>query len=993
MKSKTFVYMLFFAALMFTSGTQATTSRLEFKVVPPKTIQAGKSALMILPVRIMDTSCSYKITTKGIPEYPVMAPESIEAKSESVIEYLPFSVQIPSNAPTGQIYVMKVRFIPDTNCSDQNVLETELAVKIQAYEDLSFDNTGNKTTITSAATQFDLLLKNSGNTDLNLSLSIENLTPSVRVTLKQTAIKLKAQETKNAQIAVDFSASGADFASFKVIATANGQRFLSKNFQIRFLKNINTGTDQRSLQSQFYFSNDFISEGANRAHTTAVGGNISGELSDYYALSAYFQSLYLQGENESTQYELSLEKHDNFKIKLGSSLNASDVSLPGVRHLAGISASKQLLQDFEVGIYGGIDQTNADHIGTFADWNRGYQSRWIVYYDRNNKTNANSYGVSGQEHFRVNESIAIAPSLILAQDELRGQYSRIGANLSAIASKHFPLQVEVVREEDNRYTLERASTSLNYSYKAINVNVGLSADKIKAKTNELDLMDGRYDEAYLRVMFPVSSVIQGQATIKYQSAPDGKKGLSPELMLTASKNQWRAFVRVGEQQTKNSQSILNNVNGADLLATSREQYAQGNLEYAVSPKLILQLSADYMKADQNYNRYSADIGAVYKLDDDRSYLKGTLRTSYDNNAFSNNRTHSADLTYYKKFSKNWSMETTASASYHDDLGKKDYAIMTKLTWSPHVPVSKKVEDVFGGKSTGEVSGKVCLDYNENGKCDAGDKFLKNVELRLGSRIEYTNTNGDYLMTSIQPGYYVLDATRNTLPPEANSANIAQSFELYANDRVKKDIALKWIGQIRAIVFEDKNGDGIWQNEKESQLPDVELSLTGAGVDLKTKSSSTKPSVFTNLKKGEYVVEISRPLAHSTVTTNGKGRIKLPEQNGSYVYLGLSFEQGTDDTDLDILVTLEDSLIFSNDMRVNFLVEDPNFKIKTLSLSCGDKLIKASQFAGHDSTAFDWNVNISKCQRLSKSDLIILSLNIETTNGQKLDLRKFEIIVK
>lgn len=980
--------------ILFTYSMSAfAKAQLEFSMVPPKTIQAGKTALMILPVRIMEPNCSYSITTKGTPDYPVMAPEKIEARNESTIEYLPFSVQIPASAPSGQIYIMKVKFIPDSSCQDQNALETELSVKIQQFEDLSIGNTQVQTTTKSPASQFDILLKNTGNTNLNLNLAIENFTPNVRVSLKSTSYVLKPGEFKNAIVSIDFSASGADFASFKVVATSNGQKFLSKNYQIRYLRTTNDDSDTRVLNGQVYFTNDFISEGSSgqSMNTTSTGATISGNLSDYYALSAYVQSLYLQGENESTQYEVTLEKFDNFKIKVGSSLNPMEASVPGVNSLAGVSASKHILENLQVGVYGGLDQNNDTHLGTFSDWNRGYQSRWIVFYDKNASINTNSYGVAGQENIKVGQSISIAPSLVLTQDDLRGTYSKVGASLSAIMAKHAPLQMDVVREEDRYYLSERIDNSINYSVFNLNINVGLSADNITKKSAASDLKNGVYGQAYFKVLFPISKIVQGQATIKYQTAPDGTKGVSPELLIMANDKNWRAFVRVGQQSTSSPQDLFA-LPGTNFSSTAKNTYVGGNYSYYANEKINLNLSADFYKEERSpsYN-YSARAEVEYRVDDNNIFRTG-FRSSFDKNTYNSNRQNSIDVSYYHRFDKNWSMETKATMNHHPDLNSKDYGATVSVSWSPDVKVSKKVEDKFGGRSTAELRGKICLDYNENQKCDEGDKALKNIEIRLGALVAVTDENGEYSFKAIQPNLYAFTITKNTVPAEGLSPEDAR-FDIYANDRLVRNVPLKWIGSVRVIAFEDKNNDGIWQNEKEPQLPNVEISLSGNDVSLNAKTSSVRPVVFTNLKRGLYKIKITKGIPNAS-PTNKEVNVKLPEQNGGFVYLGLNFDSKSEEEDLGIVVNLEDSIIFEQNLEVNFNIEDPGLKITKITAMCATEVVKITNMKGHSDASFDWKVNLEKCKRISKTnDLIRLKLLIEVSETPLVEAKMYEIIIR
>lgn len=983
-----FIFFLFLMATQLWAGSEP----LSFSLVPTKSIQAGKTALLILPVRILESSCRYEIKTKGSPNYPVQAPtELVQENGDQSIVYLPFSVQIPASAPSGQLYTLTVSFHPGQGCEQTEVIQHELFVNVQSFEDLSIEGGSEKLTQYSTAGQVDLALKNTGNTELNLSLHIENFTPTVRLEVRPSQVIIAPGEFKKVKIHIDFSASGADFASFKVQALSGGQKFLSKNYQIRLLRTGNETSDGRRLQSQFYLTNEFFSEsGSSRRYNTA-GAAVHGELSDYYALSTYLQSSYLQGEAEALQYELDLNKSQDFRVTLGSSLNPSESSTPGIRQLNGFRATKSFFESLNVGMYGGVDQLGNDHVGTFVDWNQGYKNRYLVFWDKNLTTGFEAAGLSAQDTIRVNSRLAIAPSLVLAKDELRGDYSRIGTSLNALMSKYAPLQVEVYREEDNRYVTDKTMAQVIIPYKKINAHIGASQDNIHAKDSGFDSIAGTYRETYVKILFPITKNTQGQAQLRYQTIPGGKSMAAPEILLTHSSSKWQGFIKAGQQLNRNSQNALLGIDQG-IPTTDKvqaEQYVQFDLQYKPSTKYSLYLNSDYYKeTDTSYYRYQYAAGGQYNINDN-SFVRAGIRTNYQYSFFNKSETNSVDVQYSRKIGRNVDLQAYAAYSMTRGIDHNDAQVGVRLNWTPSVPVSRKVENVFGGRSTAMIQGKVCFDLNQNHLCDSSDKPIKGAEVRIEGLSVVTDEQGNYEFRNLQPGGKDITITPETLPSQVNLEETRVYYDFRANDEIRRDFALEWRGTLKVVVFEDKNKDGKWQNETEIQLPDVEVEISGNQVKTSAMSSSFKPIIFNKLKKGTYIVKITKALPGSTPVHEHGLKVNLPNETGEWLYLGLNFDDAQNENELSVITTQTDNVLYSDNMTAGFLIEDPDKIISTIKLSCGNNVIETE----HPGTSsYELKVNLEACKASVRDGVLKIDMAIFTRSGTALKERNFEFLV-
>lgn len=990
---------LFLSILLGTLS--AYGQNLEFSLVPTKAVKAGEAALIILPVRVMEESCAYQVETAGEPNYPVEHPLSIGGQDGvSSVNYLPFTIQIPSSAPSGQIYELEASFIPNSACGDQEVYKRLMSVEIRSNIGVVFDPSdglgGDSQTIEAGvSSSFKVLLRNSGNTELDLSLEIENLTPNVSIRLDQSRLSLAPDTSSNARVFVDFSGSGADFASFKVLARSEGRLFLSKNYKIRRVKGSQSQIDGRALESSFYLTNEFFSEGERSQNHQNAGLSISGELSDFYALSLYAQSNYLGEQSETKHFEVDLENYDNFRVTLGSSLNPLHIGAAGTRQLRGIRAEKEFFKDMRLGVYHGEDRDGQSHIGSYADWNQSYKNRFVVFWDKNTKTGFDSYGVSGEKYVRMNKSLAIAPSLVVAKKELLGNYSRLGLSLNALIAKRAPLQLEVARQEDARYLRESASANLTIPYERVNLDIGIDAQKLKVKKNDEAFVFAEREELllenYFKINFPIIENISGQASLRYQRNDQGESGLAPEIFINANTEKMNAWVRVGRQILRNYSEETMGSPGAEF---GFDNYAKLDARYQLTSELSLYGGAEYTyNTEADYDRSQLSFGLQKRVQNDSSFIRLGLRSSRYKNFYQEEKTESIDAQYFYRFAKDWNLQVGASADYLHGIDGVNYQANLGIYWTPSIPVHSKVESLFGGKSTASLSGRVCLDYNLNSVCDPEDGSVKGVAIRLAGLRSVSADDGVFTFKNLEPKRYILNLDKNSLPANGKASFSEKDFLLKANDNRKFDIPLRWSGSLKVIVFEDENGNGKWESDTERKLPNVEVALKKGQLLKKEVSTSLRPIVFNNLEMGEYQLSISKALRLSEPVDKDGVLVSLPSRDGNWIYLGLRFSQEVDEVeDSAVVTTLEDSLVFSDYPVAWINVDDPAEKVRFYSISCGaftSKNFGTESFGSN----FTQEVDVKGCLEEFGPGKVEFKLTLYDSKGEELNQSKHEIIIR
>lgn len=208
---------------------------------------------------------------------------------------------------------------------------------------------------------------------------------------------------------------------------------------------------------------------------------------------------------------------------------------------------------------------------------------------------------------------------------------------------------------------------------------------------------------------------------------------------------------------------------------------------------------------------------------------------------------------------------------------------------------------------GSIGDYVWQDDNGNGLQDAGEAALSNITVDLyvweddgdgvyengeqGAFIATveTDANGEYLFDNLPAGDYLVDVAEadSDLPanhvvsskynhdgdlttPDINNDPMGVSLSAGENF-LDADFGFAPGGMIGDFVWQDDNGDGIW-DRNEPGIDGVELTLwydsNGDGTLNASTTTTTDPSgyyAFTNLPAGNYRVEVTSALTGYTLT--------------------------------------------------------------------------------------------------------------------------------
>lgn len=985
---------LFIFAFLF---SQIVLAQVDFIMIPPKTIEPGQNAIMILPVRILDQKCSYKITKTPSANYTVEGPDLLQPTGQQEIQYLPFNVFIPAFAAPGSIFFLKLTLTPLSGCVSQQTYEKELSVKIGSRANVAIDASAEQIQLNSPAGKFDFVVRNSGNTNLNLSLTIENFTPNVRIQVSPNQLALGPQERKTAIVLIDFSGSGADFASFKVVARNGGQNFLSKNFQVRLLRGGSVSSTVRTLQTSLYLTHDFFSEGGRSNQSSGLGGSINGDLSDFYSLSAYMQQFYLQ-DDQFNQYELNLNNIDGHQFTLASSLNPTGAAQISAQQLRGIRYRHSILKDVAIGFFAGSSQNGDQHYGAFSEWVRGYNKRWMVYTDINSTKGDIGGGISGQEHYQISESLAFAPSMTLTEDELRGTYKNFSAAFTTLIHKKAPLQVRIVNESDKRYSQNGVQANVDIPVQKILISLGGQYNDIQKQNSEVkDVTAGEYKEASFKVYFPFFYQSNSQVLVRYQTRPaftggPDEKIISPEVYLTKSTDKWLFWSRIGRQAVNGY--IDPALTSGQLLIPSSgaENYAQFYAQYKVNSNTSVVYTANQNKRDQTQQAIVQNkVGVIRESDKNRH--AGYVTHTQEKSLGQKNNITGLEYQFEKKLSPTLAYQISARVEKSHDLGRTDYGVYNQMRWTPGAKVPAKVEKFFGGKNSGNIMGKVCYDMNNNRICDMGDTPVADNVVRLGSVDIATDDQGQYKFENTAPGPYLLSLDSSKIPFAVNPMDLEYEVNVRRNDVIKIDFALRWTGQIKVIVFDDRNGDRIWQPESEIQLPDFSVVVQESSGKILNQgmTSSSGFLTFAGINQGQYIVKILNSVQGFKPGQSEGISLKIPDlSNNGLVQLAADFD--ADDSLIDqVLVDVVDKVVFSPDYTAEILVNDPSLTVSRVEIRCQNHQVFTSIYKKDDRKVnLTIKSSLKDCRAFAQNGVTKVAVKLFDDQNNE-SLRFFEII--
>ncbi len=186
------------------------------------------------------------------------------------------------------------------------------------------------------------------------------------------------------------------------------------------------------------------------------------------------------------------------------------------------------------------------------------------------------------------------------------------------------------------------------------------------------------------------------------------------------------------------------------------------------------------------------------------------------------------------------------------------------------------------KSKGQVTGRVFVDENENGRPDTGEEGGSGLTLELGESLATTNEEGEFVFPAKWPGEYEVDV--DDLPIGFEVSDIPSAVKVQSGKTTEILIPLHRFSILSGIVFEDKNENGV--RDGEPGVGGVLVSVSGP----KTKNLRSGPTgrFRSRLPAGKYRLQVedsSLPEGYE-MSTDGVKEVQLESGKGEKVQFAI-----------------------------------------------------------------------------------------------------------
>ena len=190
--------------------------------------------------------------------------------------------------------------------------------------------------------------------------------------------------------------------------------------------------------------------------------------------------------------------------------------------------------------------------------------------------------------------------------------------------------------------------------------------------------------------------------------------------------------------------------------------------------------------------------------------------------------------------QNFHLNATYELANYNGAGQNDHFLSVGL--------SNNLQ--FDEIGFGFVSGKVFMDFNNNGFFDIEDQPVTDIEVILdNTKRVTTNKNGDYSFAFVKKGGHNVSLNLGCMPAEIGTEKRKYTLNTEFLSRARTNFALGPLGVIEGIMFFDENTNGT-KDQGEPGVPNVVIKINGS---LTTTDKNGKYRIA-NLASGTYTLE-------------------------------------------------------------------------------------------------------------------------------------------
>lgn len=886
----TLLFSLFFTVQIFASG-------LDFTLLPSKSIKPGEVAIQVLPVKSA-VDANYLIATKSSLGYNVEAPESVQIKANTA-QYLTFITHVPARAHAGLMHELTITFVDTSN---NQTLEHKLAFTIADNSQIDFMIPDEDLVSYTQSKIIPLKIANNGNREETFEIELQNYTPAVETMINKRSLRIAAGKSELVQVQLRFKHKASHYSSFEVRAKVGGVEKFKRRFLVRFISSGQSGNDQDGyyLDTQLVISNDFMSIEGAKSNISSAYYSANGQLSDYVSLSSYVQAQMFDGQNtEVTDMRFDFEG-ENWFVHLGSDVSVTPNQNIGNVNVDGVAAGYDFANGFHVGTMIGVaEETDHVHTAGIVRYDFTPNQRTFVLVDQNQDT-GDTFAAAGYDaRFQINEKLSFAPSLTVSDSPEQGLKINYVQTLKYMARDNLP--IVLTTSYDNSDVRESLSNEIEatYIHKNLIYRVGtrLDVSKDKGIGTSTSTQSGETQvarEHYASITAPINDQVTGQVQYRYVETPEIKEH-RPEVMISYAKGRFVGRVRAG---LVNREDLREQDNDNAVATDGWAQIYELDLSYRLQ-KILLRSRIYYEELAASNYRAGAEVAGYYYLN--HEYLKTLyLKLGHRIDQFDLEETRTnyveAGATIHK--GENTTFEIVGNVQKSDNLDDPEWFIGARLTIRDRVKVPRRISDAFGGSRTGKVVGKICLDANRDGKCQEGEAGVPGIRVQLEGLQSASDENGVYTFHKVNPGTVSIDVDKSFLGKRNLAADVTnQMLIVERNQEYQVEFAVYPISTVKSFAFFDRNGDGVYQKELESELNGVTFQLLQNNKVLKEVIFKGKyPIAFNLLPPGEYQMQANLDKENFIATTPQMINLQLPLNDNKLCVFGYTVEASNEEPD-------------------------------------------------------------------------------------------------
>ncbi|WP_412470672.1 hypothetical protein [Halobacteriovorax sp. RT-2-4] len=958
-------------------------SELDISMLPDKSVLPGEVAIQVLPIKSV-SNATYKITIESNQQWRAEGPEEANLIAGD-LTYLTFYTYTPSFVDAGTIHELKIVF---TNTQTQEKIENNISFVVAKKHNLDFFDADQNIETNKKNHSLNLKVKNTGNSSEVYNFSIRNLTPEVSVSVNSSPITIAANEVKLLPVRVNFKNSTSTYAAFEVSAKVGTITKFQKKFQVKFVSSTNNQDRQGNyLDTTLTITNDYMSVEGKDSNLSSVVLNSNGALSDYVSLSSYVQANMVNGQAQDARGTFHFDG-DNWRFSAGNNVDLDVDTNVGNEARDGVAYSRDILPNLKVGTLVGVDENDEFNTAAMVQYDPKPGQRTFVIINQNTDSGETSGSIGYRGNFNPNDKLSFAPSLTVSDDPQRGVIQDYRTAIRYMVRKNLPIAITSGYRRDRFQEVIYNNTSLSYDFDGVLLELSRN-DELNKDTFETNEQSRSHRSSNnVRVSFPMGGGLS--ASVNYQDQTSSSESEQRKFITFAYQNkQLYAAMRAGVASK--------NYTDANIQDYTNEPFISVDLSYK-APKFTIRSHFEYESYGDDSYRTRTSVGVNYNINNNHFNGDAYVRVGHDEGQRNDYVTQTqTDLDYIEAgirtgADSNYSFEIYTRAEDNHQYDDIDYQIGIRFQYRFGAKTPRGVEDAFGGKRTGSIAGRICIDRNLNGLCEDFEPGVEGLNIYSVTGSTTTDKNGKYIINELKPDIdHISLIERQVTAKSLESAQYYKGTKVIKNQTVHVDFALKEISSINVFSYNDINKNGRFEKDFDTLIGDITYQLIDKNGEIIPISARSLNGInYSRLKNGNYklIATANSPIYQEI---QKEVTLELPKDNMQTISFGFEIINADTLPTQELIVSEFDSSIISSPKFSALLILDSSETEYTI-LSDISVELDGYQVDIEIEEVYSgmWDINIdlkNLISLLSQKNEITIDIELENENGEKLQIRR------